>query len=55
MKNDNVITLDQFKDIHYGKPGTEKRDKLEAGYENFKIRVLIHETRIQEIESQQFH
>jgi ribosome-binding protein aMBF1 (putative translation factor) len=41
------MTLDQFKDKHYGKPGTEKRDKLEAGYENFKIGALIHEARIE--------
>ena len=47
MKNDNAITLEQFKDNHYGKTGTEKRNKLEAGYKNFKIGVLIHETRFQ--------
>ena len=46
-KNDKVTTLDQFKDKHYGKPGTEKRDELQAGYENFKIGALIHEARLQ--------
>lgn len=43
----NVLTLDQFKDKHYGKPGTDKRDQLEAGYENFKIGALIHEARLE--------
>lgn len=43
----NTITLDQFKDKNYGKPGTEKRDALEAGYEHFKIGTLIHEARLE--------
>ncbi len=46
-KKSNVMTLDQFKDKHYGKRGTKKRDELEAGYENFKIGALIHEARIE--------
>ncbi|MCE7054937.1 helix-turn-helix domain-containing protein [Algoriphagus sp. AGSA1] len=45
MKN-NTLTLDQFKDKHYGEIGTLKRDKLEEGYENFKIGSLIHEARL---------
>lgn len=45
-KANNTITLDQFKDKHYGKPGTAKRDELEAGYENFKIGAMIHEARL---------
>jgi ribosome-binding protein aMBF1 (putative translation factor) len=43
----NIITLEQFKDKHYGKRGTEKRDALEAGYEQFKIGALIHEARLE--------
>jgi len=43
----NIITLDRFKDKNYGKPGTEKRDKLEEGFENFKIGALIHDARIE--------
>jgi ribosome-binding protein aMBF1 (putative translation factor) len=43
----NIVTLDQFKDKHYGKPGTTKRDQLEAGYKNFKIGALIHEARLE--------
>ena len=44
---DNILTLEQFKDKHYGKLGTEKRDLLEAGYESFKIGALIHEARLE--------
>ena len=41
MKNKNdLATLEQFKEKHYGKLGTPKRDELEAGYENFKIGVF---------------
>jgi ribosome-binding protein aMBF1 (putative translation factor) len=43
----NIMTLDQFKDKHYGKLGTKKRDELEAGYENFKIGALIHDARLE--------
>lgn len=42
----NTITLDQFKDQHFGVPGTLKREQLEAGYEHFKIGALIHDARI---------
>ncbi|WP_317127240.1 helix-turn-helix domain-containing protein [Botryobacter ruber] len=41
------MTLDQFKEKHYGKVGTKKRDELEEGYENFKIGALIHEARLE--------
>jgi ribosome-binding protein aMBF1 (putative translation factor) len=47
MKNNNVVTLDQFKDEYYGKPGSQKRDELDAGYENFKIGALILEARLE--------
>ena len=46
-KRNNIMTLDQFKDKHYGKTGTAKRDQLEAGYQNFKIGALIHEARLE--------
>ena len=46
-KNNNVITLEQFKDENYGKLGTSKRNQLEAGYENFKVGALIHDARIE--------
>jgi len=47
MKKTNIKTLDQFKDEHYEKEGTAKRDKLEAGYGTFKVGSLIHDTRIE--------
>ncbi|MBS1760240.1 MAG: helix-turn-helix transcriptional regulator [Bacteroidetes bacterium] len=46
-KKNNSMTLDQFKDKHYGRLGTAKRGKLEAGYQNFKIGALIHEARLE--------
>jgi ribosome-binding protein aMBF1 (putative translation factor) len=46
-KKSEIITLAQFKDKHYGLIGTEKRDQLEEGYEDFRIGALIHEARLE--------
>jgi ribosome-binding protein aMBF1 (putative translation factor) len=46
-KTNNSLTLEQFKDKHYGKRGGSKRDELESGYEHFKIGALIHEARLE--------
>jgi ribosome-binding protein aMBF1 (putative translation factor) len=46
-KKNNILTLEQFKDKNYGVRGTTKRDKLETGYENFKLGALIHEARLE--------
>ncbi|MEN9340249.1 MAG: hypothetical protein RIQ62_1561 [Bacteroidota bacterium] len=46
MKN-NIKSLDEFKDLHYGKVGNAKRDELDAGYDNFKIGSMIQEARLQ--------
>ena len=46
-KNRNLTTLEEFKEKNYGKRGTKERDELEAGYENFRIGALIHDTRIE--------
>lgn len=46
-KRNNLTTLDQFKDKHYGKRGSKKREKLEAGFENFKIGALLYEARLE--------
>ena len=46
-KKNNILTLEQFKYKNYGVRGTAKRDKLEAGYENFKLGALIHEARLE--------
>lgn len=40
------MTLEEFKEKNYGKPGTKDREELEAGYENFKIGALLHEARL---------
>lgn len=45
-KNKNLTTLEEFKEKNYGQRGTKERDELEAGYKNFKIGSLIHDTRI---------
>jgi DNA-binding XRE family transcriptional regulator len=46
-KNKNITTLEDFKEKNYGKPGTKKRDELEAGFDAFKIGALIHDTRLE--------
>ncbi|MFM2228728.1 MAG: hypothetical protein RL664_2071 [Bacteroidota bacterium] len=46
-KNKSLVTLEEFKNKNYGKRCTKKRDELEAGYDLFKIGVLIHDTRIE--------
>jgi len=38
------MTLEQFKDKHYGKRGTTKRDELEAGYKNFDNKKTAYNT-----------
>ncbi len=45
--NKNLTTLEEFKEKNYGKRGTKKRDELEAGYDNFKIGILLHEARLE--------
>ena len=47
VKNKNLMTLEEFKEKNYGKRGSKKRDELEAGYENFRIGVLLHEARLE--------
>jgi DNA-binding XRE family transcriptional regulator len=46
-KKSNIQTLVQFKDRHYGKRGNAKRDKLESGYQHFKIGALLQEARLE--------
>jgi len=42
----NTFTLQQFKEKNYGAKGTLKREKLEAGYQNFKLGALLLEARL---------
>jgi DNA-binding XRE family transcriptional regulator len=44
-KTSDILTLEEFKEKHYGKTGTPKRDELDAGYENFKLGVLLQQAR----------
>jgi ribosome-binding protein aMBF1 (putative translation factor) len=46
-KKSKIMTLDEFKDLNYGKLGTKKRDELEEGYEDFKLGALIHDARLE--------
>lgn len=45
MKNENIKSLAEFKDKHYGKKGTRRRDKLEEGYKSFRLGAMIQEAR----------
>lgn len=47
LKKSKTLTLDQFKEKHYGKRGSAKRDKLEKGYQEFKLGTLIYEARLE--------
>ena len=49
----NTMSLDEFKEKHYGKIGTKKRDELEAGYENFKVGAMLHVARLEKGLTQQ--
>ena len=46
-KNSNLKSLDQFVDEQYGKKGTIERDKLEKGYEAFKLGFLLQQARLE--------
>ncbi len=53
MKNNNLQSLEDFKDAHYGQRGTPRRDELERGYEEFKLGVLLQEARLEKGMTQQ--
>lgn len=44
--NEHLLTLEEFKEKNYGKRGTNKRDKLEEGYENFKLDAFHQDNRL---------
>lgn len=46
MKNTNLKSFDQYVDEQYGKKGTPKRDKLDKGFETFKLGVMIQQARL---------
>lgn len=43
----NLKSLDQFVEEEYGKKGTEKRDRLDVGFESFKLGVLLQQARLE--------
>lgn len=47
MEKINKMNIEEFKDKHYGVRGTESRDELESGYDNFKLGTLLHEARLE--------
>jgi len=46
-QNSDIKSLDQFVDEQYGEKGTIKRDKLEKGYEAFKLGFLLQQARLE--------
>jgi ribosome-binding protein aMBF1 (putative translation factor) len=46
-KKGNLKGLDQFVEEQYGKRGASKREKLEKGYQEFKLGAMIHEARLE--------
>ncbi|MBU0489245.1 MAG: helix-turn-helix transcriptional regulator [Bacteroidetes bacterium] len=44
-KKSDTMTLGELKDKYYGEPGSKKRDKLEEGYEDFKLGAMIFAAR----------
>ena len=52
-QNSNLKSLDQFVDEQYGKKGTIERDKLEKGYEAFKLGFLLQQARLEKGLTQQ--
>jgi HTH-type transcriptional regulator / antitoxin HipB len=47
MAKNNLKSLDQFVDEQYGKKGTPKRNKLEAGFEEFKLGIILQQARLE--------
>ena len=46
-QKNNLKTLDQFIDEQYGKKGNPNRDKIEKGYEAFRLGFLIQQARLE--------
>ncbi len=46
-ENKNIIKLSDFKDENYGKRGVKKREELESGYKDFKIRAMLLQARLE--------
>lgn len=46
-QKNNLKSLDQFVEEQYGKIGTPKRDKLEKGFDTFKLGFLLQQARLE--------
>ena len=46
-KKKTLVTLDEFKDKHFGKRGTKKREKYEKEFEVFKMGFMIQQARLE--------
>jgi len=46
-KENDTMTLEEFKEKHYGKRGTAERERLEKGYHAFKVGAMIQEARLE--------
>jgi DNA-binding XRE family transcriptional regulator len=46
-KDNSLTSLDGFIEENYGKRGNLKREKFEAGYENFKLGFLVQQARLE--------
>lgn len=44
----NLKSLDQFVEEQYGKEGTNKRDRFEKGFEEFRLGYLIQQARLEQ-------
>jgi len=48
MKKKSALKdLDQFVNEQYGRRGESRREKMEKGYQEFKLGALIHEARLE--------
>lgn len=45
-KKNEIISFDEYLDNRHGKAGTPGREKWEAGFEVFKVGVLLEEARL---------
>ena len=46
-KKKTLITLDEFKDKHFGKRGTKNREKYEKEFEVFRMGFMIQQARLE--------
>jgi len=44
-ENNNLISFVDHLDKQYGKKGTKEREEFEAGFESFKLGVMLQELR----------